>query len=251
MATSKLTIDLTQENRETLEKIKSEQRIPYGSTINELIHTFGSIPDSIKKEMISFIKQKMQTLYKEMDTAGVLQLEELNHKSQSYAAIAAFLNNGKKVTIDKATSLKKIPILDGFLLCPENWIIVNPDAAENSLYACVIECRNSAKYGVPHFVVFTQRQYVKDYSAEDENYIFHLCSLAYPKFKEILKMQVKPIEDPDHPGLLLNADLWLNAPTIGIFDIYVNGDPKFGPDYEPIYGARIVPTSPSYYNRKE
>ena len=109
MAASKLTIDLTPENRETLEKIKSEQRIPYGSTINELIHTFGSIPDSIKKEMISFIQQKMQTLYKEMDTAGVLQLEELKQKSQSYADIAAFLNNGKKVTIDKATSLTQMP----------------------------------------------------------------------------------------------------------------------------------------------
>ena len=37
MAASKLTIDLTDKNRETLEKIKVEQRSPYGTTVNELI----------------------------------------------------------------------------------------------------------------------------------------------------------------------------------------------------------------------
>ena len=49
MAATKLTIDLTDENKATLEKIKTERRMPYGSMINSLISTFGDIPEVVKK----------------------------------------------------------------------------------------------------------------------------------------------------------------------------------------------------------
>ena len=56
-------------------------------------------------------------------------------------------------------------------------------------------------------------------------------------------MQVKPIDDPERPGLLLNSDEWMKAPNIGLFDIYVQGDPKYGVGYEPVAGARIIRTA--------
>lgn len=35
----------------------------------------------------------------------------------------------------------------------------------------------------------------------------------------------------------------MKAPNIGLFDIYVQGDPKYGVGYEPVAGARIIRTA--------
>ena len=49
--------------------------------------------------------------------------------------------------------MQKIPMDNGFLICPDDWIIVNPEQAESSSYACVVECRNAGKFGLPHLLV--------------------------------------------------------------------------------------------------
>ena len=246
MAAPKLTIDLTDKNRETLEKIKAEQRSPYGTTINELIDIFCNVPESVKKELLSFIKPKIRDLYRQMDAAGDFSFKEISEKTQSYMDIATFLNDGKRFSIseiDSVTTMQKIPMYNGFLICPDDWIIVNPEQAEDATNACVVECRNAGKFGIPHLLVFSNRESVNDYDDIYEESIHRMCCRAYPRFAEILDMQVKPIDDPEHPGLLLNSDEWMKAPNIGLFDIYVQGDPKYGVGYEPVAGARIVRTA--------
>lgn len=58
MANIKLTIDLTEENREILENIKTEKGMPYGNTVNLLIQTFASLPESVKKDLTAFVKSR-------------------------------------------------------------------------------------------------------------------------------------------------------------------------------------------------
>lgn len=246
MATSKLTIDLTEKNRETLDKIKTDQRSSYGTTINELIEVFFNTPESVKKELVEFIIQKLKQLYKQMDTTDDFNFKEISEKTQAYINIAALFNNRKSLSaneIDSAVTLRKIPMKNGFLICPEEWIIVNPEEAKDSEYACVLECRNSSKYGIPHFLIFSNCETVKSYSQLYEESIYRKCCSAYPKFSEILEMQVTPIDDPDNPGLILNTDEWIGAPNIGLFDVYIQDDPKYGIKYNPPFGARIVITN--------
>lgn len=70
-----------------------------------------------------------------------------------------------------------------------------------------------------------------------------MCISSDANFQTILDKQVDPIMDPEHPGHQLNADEWMAAPTIGYFNIYEHGDPKFGHNYEPPAGAQIVRTN--------
>jgi len=247
MATSKLTIDLTERNRDILEQIKATQRSPYGNTINTLIEIFCNVPESVKKELIGFIKPQLKELYRQMDGAGDFNFGELSEKTQSYMDIATFLNDGKRISaseIDACNSMKKIPIKNGYLICPNDYIIVNPEQAEKCEYAGVVECRNSSKYGIPHLLFFCNHKYGREYDHYFEEHIMKLCCKAYPRFAEIMDMQVTPIDDPEHPGRQLNAKEWMEAPTIGMFAIYVQDDPTYGRNYEPPHGTRIIRTAP-------
>jgi hypothetical protein len=123
MVANKLTIDLTDENRETLENIKSEIRWTYGNTINTLISTFCRLPNEVKTEMLGILRSNICELYKKMNVAGDFELKELAELSQAYMKMAMFLNDGKRICIenlDSEPSMKKISLKEGYLVCPEN-----------------------------------------------------------------------------------------------------------------------------------
>lgn len=242
--TSKLTLDLTDKNQEILEQIKTEHQIPYGVTINNLIDIFCSIPGPVKKELLAFIKSQVLILCKKINADDSLSNIESLKSLESYTAIASFLNNGNPLFIQKSDErllMKKISIRNGVLICPDDWIYVNPNDAANSLYACAIECQNHLQYNIPHFVFFSNIRTVFDYSEEYKRYIYRLCTSVYPRFANILKMQVAPVEDPEHPGSLLNATQYRNAPIVKPFDIYINDHLTEYFESGPIYGAQIVP----------
>jgi len=246
MAASKLTIDLTDENKATLEHIKSNLHWPYGTTINNLLSTFCGLPDGVRNELLNMIKPRLKELYHQMDLAGDFEFKELSEKCQAYNDIATFLNNGKRITLEsleKEPTMKKISVKDGYLIVPSDWIDINPDQADELPYAGVIECRNSKKYSIPHFVFHSNMKYGNEYDDLYTEHIYELCVDAYPEFKKILASQVTPIADPEHPGQYLNSDEFMNAPTIGLFSIYVQGDATYGKNYDPPAGARIIRTN--------
>lgn len=246
MAKNKLTIDLTTENRIILEQLKKEQRSPYGNTVNVLIKTFGNIPNSLKKELLALILPQIKKINRQINEAEPFNFEELAEKERAYADIATFLNDGQCISIDDINNtkiMKKIQIKNGYLICPDDYIIVNPEDAEAMEYAGVIECRNSYKYNIPHLLFFTNKKYNHEYDDLYEKHILGQCTKAYPRFQEILDMQVTPIDDPERPGYTLNAKEWMDAPTIGFFHVYIQDDPRYGHGYNPPDGTRIVRTS--------
>lgn len=246
MIKNKLTIDLSDENRTILEDIKKKSRSPYGNTINYLIKTFCNIPDSVKKELLEAIKPLIKKTQDQLVEAEIFKFKELTEKAQAYIDIATFLNDGQSTFMnetDTSKSMKKIPIKNGYLICPTDYIIINPEDAENMEYAGVIECRNSDKFGIPHLLFFTNKKYNSEYDSLYEDSILHQCCKIYPRFSEIMDMQVTPIDDPEKPGFTLNAKEWMNAPTIGFFHVYIQDDPRYGRNYNPPDGTRIVRTS--------
>lgn len=250
---NKLTIDLSDCNKRILEKIKTERRVPYGNTINNLINTFCEIPESVKKELLVFTKSRIKALYKEMDVADDFLFRDLATQSQAYIGIATFLNDGKRISIESIeaeSTLTKYPVKNGVLICPDDWIILNPEQADVMMYAGVVECRNSDKFGkenfgerIPHFVFFSNKKYGKEYDNYFTEHINDLCVRAWPNFQSVIENQVEPIDDPERPGYQINAEEWMKAPTIGYFSIYEHGDITYGPNYEPPAGARIIRTN--------
>lgn len=43
--------------------------------------------------------------------------------------------------------VQKYDIKNGVLICPKDWIVLNPEEAKNMEYAGVVECRNSEVFG--------------------------------------------------------------------------------------------------------
>ncbi|SDB68371.1 hypothetical protein [Butyrivibrio sp. INlla16] len=239
----KLTTDLAEGNRAILDNLKEENNWKYGYSINTMISTFGNLPKTVKLYFLSLCKQKLKELNKRMDVAGEFEFKDLEKEHAAYDAIAKFLNNGTRISLEDLKAeptLKKITLQDGYLICPDDWIVINPEDAQKCLYAGVIECRNGAKYGIPHLLYFCNYRYGRDYPKGFDEMMERKAVSAYPRFKEILAKQVTPIDDPDNPGMMLNADEWMEAPTIGHFAIYVQGDPTRPKDYQPPAGARIV-----------
>lgn len=239
----KLSFDLTAENAEALETIKNEQRTPFGQTINSLIELFCRTPVDVNTELLDFCKSRIRELYEEMDRAGEYEAQALMNKSQTYQNLAMFLNYGHRISIDSIESkpkMQKIEILNGFLICPSDYIILNREDAEYCNYASVVEVRN-AKFGVPHFVYFNSKD-ANNYTQSDNEIIEKACVREWPRFQEIIDSLVEPIPDPtsNNKWKYLNAKEVANAPQIGHFSVYIQGDPRYPNNYKPPMGTRII-----------
>lgn len=237
----KLSFDLTDENADILAEIKNEQRIPFGQTLNSLVDIFCRLPIDVNKELLEFCKGKIKELYDAMDRAGEYEAQALMNKSQTYQNLAMFFNSGQRISIDSIEckpKMQKIQMLNSFLICPNDYIILNRDDAIYCEYASVVEVRN-AKFGVPHFIYFHCKD-ASDYKDFDCKMIEQSCAREWPRFQEVIDKIVEPIPDPDNKWKYLNAKEVEEAPQIGHFSIYVQGDPCYPKDYKPPMGTRIV-----------
>lgn len=239
----KLSFDLTDENADTLEAIKNERRVPFGQTINSLIELFCRIPADVNAELLAFCKEKIKVLYMEMDRAGEYEAQTLMNKSQTYQNLAMFLNKGRRISIDSIENkpkMQKIEMFNGVLICPSDYIILNKEDAKYCEYASVVEVRN-AKFGVPHFIYFHSKE-ANAYNDTDTEMIEKACVREWPRFKEIMDSLVEPIPDPtaEHKWQYLNAKEVNEAPQIGHFSIYIQGDARYPSNYKPPMETRII-----------
>lgn len=243
MANALFSFQLQEKNRAILERKKSERGWAFGRTINTLLETFTIIPDSIKTDLLEHIKGKLSELVKQMDQAESYKRAELMEITQKYLDIATYLSDGKELSLtDISTTqlMQKIPLKNGLLICPKSYLIVNPEEASVMEYACVIECQNSKRYNIPHYLIFCDRKYGSDYDDAYQDMLLKKLMAKDPGFTRIMNAQVKPISDPQSNGKLLNAAAYAEAPTIGIFNVYEHGDPRYPVDYEAPDGTEII-----------
>lgn len=246
MANALFNFSLEQKNREILERKKEETGATFGKTINALINTFGDMSESIKMELMTFTKTQLYTLIDQMDQAGDYELSALAEKTEKYLQIAAYLNNGQPLSLrdlKQEHKMQKIQIRDGVLICPKDYQIANPEEAESMMYACVIECRNATRYQIPHYLVFCDRKYGKDYDAAYEKRLLDKVVSRFPEFEKIIAAQVDPIPDPEHPGRLLNEMAHFQAPTIGFYSVYEYKDPAYPDNFVPPNDTQIIRNS--------
>ena len=154
--TRKISVDLTDENFEALDKFKESRNMPYSIIINRLLRILCKSPD-IKEELITICKSRIRTLYAEMDQVGTFECQKFYNKSTQYMEILSFLTQNPQITVSSIldeAQMKKIRLVDGYLIYPENFILLNESAAQNYRNVCIVEVRN-AQFPVPHFIYFS------------------------------------------------------------------------------------------------
>lgn len=241
ISTNRLTIDLTDENKSLLEKLKLSMQKPFGQIVNQTLSTVCDAPASVKEETLAFYKRQINALYIQMDKHNVspFELQALFEKAQAYINLSMLMNDGKYIGIDDIRNepyMVRYEIEGGYVICPEDWIVVNPEMARQCHYAGVVECRR-ANYHMPHFLFFTNKT-SREYDNTLYNEVNEACCKAWEGFRDILSKQVEPINDKN--GHTLNIEEWDAAPTLGYFALYEQGDPKLPPGFKFPMGSMIV-----------
>lgn len=242
----KFSLNVSGDNKKTLDDLTSNCMMKYGPMINRIIGAFCRMPNSIKKVIENACLTEYKKLTAELEkTPDGFHRQPLEQERDSYLEILKLINNGIYVIPDEDhedNDMKKVKLTDGYLIVPSDWIIVNPEKAENCRYAAVLECRNSAQYDIPHFIYLNNYKYGNQYTTDMEEHFFSLCRKIWPRFSEIEELDKKNqlVPDPDNKGRFLNSEAYLNAPIIGLFSISEQGDNISG-TYP--YGAMIVRTA--------
>ena len=232
----KLSIDIEAKNKESMDITCKEYRMKYGPFLNLLLKCFLRMPNEIKNEFINFCELKCREIDKSLEVSGDIEKKKLENEKNGYLEIARIINNGIRVKNEEELKMKKINIKDGYLVIPSDWIVLNEDVAGDCKYAGVVECRNHIKFDIPHFIFFTNLSCERDYDIDKIN---HKCCDLWPRFKDILAQQVKPIIDDNKKSKLLNFEEYLQSPQIGYFQIEEVCSDRGDTDNIP-YGAMIV-----------
>jgi len=133
ITTNRLTIDLSDKNKAILEDMKANSTLPFGSIVNSIISSFCDMPPEVANELLTFCKKQIKMLYKQMDSASPFAFRELSEKAQVYINLSTMLNHGRRIGIDEIKSepdMTRYDIEGGYVICPENWIVLNPEEAK-------------------------------------------------------------------------------------------------------------------------
>ena len=223
--TLRTSVDLYPENVNALKSFADDTGSTYGRVINDLISIFVRCPEEVRAELSSFCREQSAQL-DNPNAQGFEASADADRVICAYDVMSGFFSQGLKGI---PRGFQKIYLREGYLLCPDDWIILKKvfgKGAEECQYAGVVEARNFEKYGVPHFVFFSDIPYETSFSDKDEDLVYAACAKAWPKFKEILNMQVPPAKgDMTDPDYIEQAEKHLASPYLGMFHITGSDDP--------------------------
>jgi len=236
----KFSLDVSGENKRVLDELTAASGLKYGPFINKIIEIFCRMPVQIKSVFEETCIRELKEIKRIISVSSGFEKAKLEKNQAYYEEILRLINRGKYEMAEDKVQMIKIPLKSGYLIIPNDWIVVNPERAKSCLYAGVVECRNSEKYGIPHFVFFSDYKFGSEYTDEFTDEIDALCCKSWPEFSNIIEKskQNELIRDPERPGYFLNIEAHLAAPIIGYFSID-ESDKALRKNSLP-YGAMIV-----------
>lgn len=128
--------------------------------------------------------------------------------------------------------MNKMKIMNGYVVFPANWIVLNYQQPNNACYAGVVEVRNGIKYNIPHFIFFSKKP-IFELTAEEVNLIIECCIIKYPHLSDVLSLYVPRIYDENNQ--IINELEWYQSPEACCFEI-----PDCGTRDTYVFDAMIV-----------
>ena len=211
----KISFNPSYENYYILQDARNRTALPLTTILNNYIDFTTSLDPSIKTPLVEYIDQEIISRKKIQSYESKLMAQNLELQITQLTGLKNLLINYSSTK--EMYCLEKINLKEGFLQYPKDWILVNPDDANKHMRAYVVECRNSEKYKIPHYIYFD------DLCERDESFYKKVESEIVkidPKFKKIIEMQVNAeYKDGEARNYwnITNKDEYFEAPTIGIF----------------------------------
>lgn len=206
-----------------------------GFVINDAVKNLVSINDKTSKELYDFCVRQARIHEDNAHQVNASQFSEgsntdthffqdeeleIANQFRNLAHMYNHYSTFQPDTDSRIKDMKRINIKDGYVVFPKDWVILNwgnPNTSENVFVIEVVDLKN--QYKMPHFIFFDES--MKTVEAQ-KKMIFKKAAEAYPKFGEILKMEVEPIYgEEDERGIrkVLNYEEYMNAPKSLIFQI--------------------------------
>lgn len=248
----KMSIDFTLPEYQLVKDTADNKDESSSSIINSLVGTFLPLKPSVKKKLCDYCMDQYGERIEELQNATTFDGQDTAIEASQWLNLSRYfkLSDSENKEL-KNDSMKRVMLKDGYLIIPKEFIILNDTVApaEECMYAGVVEARNGSKFGIPHFVFFSNCKYGHEYNNELETKVYEACEKAFPDFRKFFNMQIKMPnvasgEGRQDPEFLKNMDEWDKAPTFALFHIVEKGDPIYwnsiNPNYEPPYGAMII-----------
>ncbi|GAA0106722.1 hypothetical protein UT300013_33460 [Paraclostridium sordellii] len=230
----KKSIDFTKENMDLLDKYKSVYGFSSNNEIiNYLINTFLDLEPGIKKSLGEFCNLEYKNLNDELINVEPFERIEKQNFQEQYKNLVRFFTNGNEPLTKNLdnNSMKRIEIEDGYVIIPDDWIVLNENEAKDCRYVGVVEVKNGSDYDAPHFIFFS-RNPINELTDIDTDNIDKECCFKFPKYSEILEKKVHLRFDKNRKPI--NLDEHLKSPIPGYFGIQDQGNGNFYP-----FGAMI------------
>ena len=234
MTTNRLTFDLSEANKDALEQFKERDPRPFGAIVNYIINTVCMPSDEVRNHMTSDIKHQIRMLNKQCEGVDLFEKMNIIKQIEEYLDLLQILNCGENIKIEDIINdveMVKYDISNGYVVYPENWILLNPEDAAMATYVGVVEVRQK-ELQIPHFLFFSSEK-INQLDSTFFEKINAKCAELYPKFRDVLNRQVPYIEG-------VNEDEFLKSPQIGHFQIPVQGEDDCFKDHKPPYGAMVI-----------
>ena len=112
--------------------------------------------------------------------------------------------------IDYLKKMKRIEMKNGYLICPDDWIVLDICEPLHSTNAVVIEFKNNDRFNIPHFVFFTDRPLDKEIKKEaimkavEFSPSLKQLSVEYPEVLDVTgKFTAKQLKEDPIPGFFI------------------------------------------------
>lgn len=225
-------------------RVASREAKKLGTTfsryLNYLISLTLDVPTLVQGELSTFCAQKSASVDEQNSLYWMYRERNIQ---ESYKELAIFWAQKDPYTKGKNMLMRKTDMKDGYIVYPADWVVLDGVQcdAKDSVRACVIEVKNGKKYGMPHFLFFTNKDVGDPFTIDEENAIHLACIKAVPNFAQVLRDGVDqptmPMSDPRYKEA---AKRFLASPIPGIFYIPATDDPYYCMQDEPLFGCRIV-----------
>ena len=225
-------------------RVASREAKKLGTTfsryLNYLISLTLDVPTLVQGELSIFCAQKSASVDEQNSLYWMYRERNIQ---ESYKELAIFWAQKDPYTKGKNMLMRKTDMKDGYIVYPADWVVLDGVQcdAKDSVRACVIEVKNGKKYGMPHFLFFTNKDVGDPFTIDEENAIHLACIKAVPNFAQVLRDGVDqptmPMSDPRYKEA---AKRFLASPIPGIFYIPATDDPYYCMQDEPLFGCRIV-----------